>query len=118
MIITFQSQSQEVKPNPYGQKYRDNVFNALKVVQVLDICGFKSLSITDSKQFKATILQLSDRAYNQINIDTWWLCSYKHEENFQIYNMYYKNVSKSYYDENCKALIALMLLDGTIKQSK
>ena len=118
MIITFQSKSQDVTPNPYGQKYRDIDFNALKVVQVLDMCGFKSVSMTDSKTFRLVILQLSDRAYNQINIDTWWLCSYKHEENFQIYNMYYKKISKSFYDENCKALIALMLIDQTIKQPK
>lgn len=118
MIIAFQLQAQEARSNPYGQKYRDNSFNAMKVVEVLDNCGFKSLSISDSKNFKASILQLSDRAYNQINIDTWWLCSFKHEENFQIYNMYYKKVTESYYNENCKALIALMLLDGTIVQPK
>jgi hypothetical protein len=114
----FELKAQELKPNPFGQKYRDNEFSALKVIQVIDVCGFKSLSTNDSRKFRSLILQLSDKAYTQLNIDTWYLCSYKHEENFQIYNMYYKNVSKNYYDENCKALIALMICDGTIKQPK
>lgn len=111
--------AQETKPNPYGNKYDDNDFNGLKVVQVIDASGFKPIKITtDIKQFKSVILQLSERAYTQMNIDTWYLCSYKHEEYFQIYNLNYKTVTKSYYDDNCKALIALMLIDGTIKQPK
>lgn len=85
----------------------------------MDACGFKPINITtDYRKFRSIILQLSERAFTQFNIDTWYLCSYKHEENFQIYNMYYKQVSKSYYDENCKGLINLMIVDGTIKQPK
>lgn len=111
--------AQETKPNPYGNKYDDKEFNALKIVAVIDAAGFKPIKVTtDLKQFKSALLQLSGRAYTQINIDTWYLCSYKHEEYFQIYNMYYKTVSRSFYDDNCKALIALMLIDGTIKQPK
>jgi hypothetical protein len=111
--------AQETKPNPYGDKYDDKDFNGLKVVQVIDASGFKPIKLTtDIKQFKSVLLQLSQRAYTQMNIDTWYLCSYKHEEYFQIYNMYYKTVTRSFYDDNCKALIALMLTDGTIKQPK
>jgi hypothetical protein len=111
--------AQETKTNPYGSKYDDKNFNGLKVVQVIDASGFKPIKITtDLKEFKSILLQLSERAYTQINIDTWYLCSYKHEEKFQIYNMYYKTVARNFYDDNCKALIALMLVDGTIKQPK
>lgn len=119
LFLAFNVKSQELKPNPFGKKYDDTEFNALKVVQVMDACGFKPISITtDYRKFRSIILQLSERAFTQFNIDTWYLCSYKHEENFQIYNMYYKQVSKSYYDENCKGLITLMIVDGTIKQPK
>ena len=110
---------QETKPNPYGNKYDDKDFNGLKVVQVIDAAGFKPINLTtELKQFKSVLLQLSERAYTQLNITTWSLCSYKHEEYFLIYNMYYKAVTRSFYDDNCKALIALMLIDGTIKQPK
>ena len=111
--------AQETKSNPYDDKYDDKDFNGVKVVQVIDVAGFKPIKVTrDIKQFKSALLQLSERAYTQLNIDTWSLCSYKHEEYFQIYNMYYKTVTRSFYDENCKALIALMLIDGTIKQPR
>ena len=119
LISLLQLKAQDTKPNPYGDKYDDKEFNALKVVQVIDACDFKPIMITtDIKQFKSLVLQLSDKAYIQYNISTWYLCSYKHEENFQIYNLYYKPVSKPFYDENCKALITLMLIDGTVKRSK
>ncbi len=120
LLLSFGSLcAQENKPNPYGNKYDDKDFNGVKVVQIIDAAGFKPIKVTtDMKQFKSALLQLSERAYTQINIDTWYLCSYKHEEYFQIYNMYYKTVTRSFYDDNCKALIALMLLDGTIKQPK
>lgn len=111
--------AQEMKTNPYGDKYDDKDFNGIKVVQVIDAAGFKPIKVTtDIKQFKSALLQLSERAYTQMNIDTWYLCSYKHEEYFQIYNLNYKSINRNFYDDNCKALIALMLIDGTIKQPK
>lgn len=102
--------------NAFGSKYDDPEFSGIKVLNVLESSGFKPVkSTTDMRQFKSVILTLSERAYVQINIDTWALCSNKHEEYFLLYNMYYKPVSKDYYDTNCKGLIALMLLDGLIK---
>lgn len=100
--------------NDWGSKYDDPEFNGIKVLTVLESSGFKPVkSTTDMRQFKSVVLALSERAYTQMNIDTWSLCSYKHEEYFLLYNMYYKPVTKSYYDTNCKGLIALMLIDGT-----
>jgi hypothetical protein len=29
-----------------------------------------------------------------------------------MYNMYYKPVTRSYFDENCKALVTLMIIEG------
>jgi len=110
--------AQETKSNPYEDKYDDKEFNGLKVTKVIEASGFKAVNYADLRQFKSMILQLSQRAYTQLNIDTWYLCSYKHEEYFLIYNMYYKSVTHSFYDENCKALITLMILDGTVKQPK
>jgi len=118
LFLSFHLIAQTYQSNPYGDKYDDKNFNGLKVVQVIDVSGFIPKRTNDLRQFKSILLQLSDRAYTQLNIDTWSLCSFKHEQYFQIYNMYYKPVSKSFYDENCKALIALMILDDTIKQPR
>jgi hypothetical protein len=97
----------------FDSKYDDPNFNALKVVKVIDECGFKpARSTSDMRQFKSVILSLSERAYQQINIDTWAICNKKREENYLMYNMYYKPVTRNYFDENCKALITLMIIEG------
>lgn len=105
--------------NNYSSKYDDPEFNGIKVINVLESSGFKPIkSTTDMRQFKSVVLSLSERAYAQINIDTWSLCSNKHEEYFLLYNMYYKPVTKNYYEINCKGLIALMLIDGTTEKKR
>jgi len=105
--------------NPYGDKYDDPNFEAIKVVKVIESSGFKPSKLTSNLQeFKAIILQLSNRAYTQLNIDTWYKCSYEHEKVFNLYNLFYKPVTKSFFDENCKALCALMLIDGTLKSKE
>ena len=119
LLISNSLYSQSPGNNPFGDKYDDPSFEGSKIVQVIDAASFKPIKLTtDVRYFKSILLQLSQRAYTQINIDTWYLCSYKHQDYFSIYNMYYKPVSLNFYAENCKALIALMLIDGTIKQPK
>ena len=114
VLFVYQAQGQG-----YSDKYHDKDLTGLKITRMIDSAGFipKKLT-TDIKQFKALILQLSDEAITQINIDTWYLCSRKHDENFEIYNTYYEPLTKGFFDQHCKALIALMLLDGTIKQPR
>lgn len=107
--------SQETRSNPYGEKYKDPQFNGLKIVNIIDKIGFKPFNRTnDMTKFKTAILQLSDKAYAQLNIDTWYYCSLKHEEYYQIYNLNFKPITRDIYDENCKAIIALMLIDGVV----
>ena len=91
----------------FDSKYDDPNFNALKVVKVIDECGFKpSRSTSDMRQFKSVILSLSDRAYQQINIDTWAICNKKREENYLMYNTHllylllqcYNNIHLTFYN--------------------
>jgi hypothetical protein len=119
LLLTFILFSQSDENKGWSKKYYEKNLSSTLVIKIMDECGFVPAKQTkDVRDFKSTILQLSDKAFDQINIDTWYLCSNKHEENFQIFNMYYKKVTKEYYDTNCKALIALMLLDGTVRQPK
>ena len=100
----------------YSQdKYDDPDFDALKIVKVIDPSGFKPFTTSDTDKFKAVILGLSSRAFVQLNIDTWAKCTNEQERIFLLYNSLYKKVTRSYFNENCKALCALMLLDGTLK---
>ncbi len=102
-----------------SDKYMAYNLTSLSLTKVIDESGFKPRKITsDATTFRSLVLQLDNQTIQQLNIDTWWLCSQKHEENFQIYNMYYKPISKVYFDANCKELIALMEIDGTVIQPK
>lgn len=96
-------------------KYDDPSFDALKVLKVIDPAGFKPVKLADLERFKAAILSLSSQAFTQLNIDTWSKCTNQQETAFFTYNTYYKKVSRSFFEQNCKALCALMLLDGTLK---
>lgn len=119
LFISLISINLSAQDNPYGSRYDDVDFNAMKIIRVIESSSFQPINVTtDLKQFKSALLQMPERAFKQLNIDTWYLCSYSHDENYQIYNMYYKPVTRAYYDQNCKALIALMLLDRTIRQPK
>lgn len=54
----------------------------------------------------------------QINIDSWGICDYNKIDNLELYNYYYKDISRSFYNNNCKEINALLLIDGIIKQQK
>ncbi len=118
-LLFFANSMTFAQSNPYGNKYDDPSFEAMKIIKVIDPSAFNPTKLTTNmKEFKSVILQLSNRAYTQINIDTWYKCSYEHEKIFNLYNLYYKTISKTFFDDNCKALIALMLIDGTLKSNE
>lgn len=115
--ISFGLIAQGLKPSPYGDRYGQIELNAMKIVKIMEECNFKPVKrTTDIRTFKLLILNLPTNVFEQTSRDTWYLCSYKHDENFEIYNMYYQKISKSYYDDNCNAIISLMIFDGVIKQ--
>jgi hypothetical protein len=96
-------------------KYDDPNFDAVKVTSVMKQCEFKPQLITkDLFKFESLLNGLSDRAFYQLNIDTWAKCNKDQDRAFEIYNTLYKKVSRIYFQDNCKALIALMLMDGTL----
>lgn len=80
----------------------------------MDEVGFQPIKLTtNTDNFKALILDSGPSVMQQLNIESWWLCSNKHEEYFILYNMYCKDVTKQYYAFHCKELICLMRIDGT-----
>ena len=96
-------------------KYDDPYFNAIKVTSVMKDCGFKPQLVTnDLNKFESVLNGLSDRAFYQLNIDTWAKCNNDQDRAFEIYNTFYEKVSRSYFQINCKALTTLMLIDGTL----
>ncbi|WP_439582430.1 hypothetical protein [Dyadobacter bucti] len=118
-FVLGQQSGPNLGTNPFGDKYRNEQLSALKMVDVMEAVTFRPVKRTnDVKLFQSALLQLPNEAYEQTSRDTWYLCSYKHEENYRIYNIFYKPVSKDIYTEKCKCLVGLMLLDGTVIQPK
>ncbi len=110
--------AQVYRGHPYGNKYYDPSFDAMKVIKVIEPAEFNPKKLTTNlNEFKSIILQLSNRAFTQLNIDSWYKCSYEHEKVYTLFNLYYKPVTKIFFDENCKSLITLMLIDGTLKSN-
>lgn len=66
------------------------------------------------KDIKATFLLLSPDDIRQLNIDGIYYCSVKHDDMFQLWNLYYPEVSKETWDTYCKGFIGLLNFDGFI----
>jgi hypothetical protein len=92
----------------------DPNFTPTEIVKTMEIAGFKPVKRTkDLREFKILMLMLSRSIYTQVNIDTWYNCTYNQETIQMLYNTYYKSVSPSFFQRHCKALNALMIIDGT-----
>ena len=120
-ILIFQLAFMNLKAqsNYTDKYYKDGEYSLLSIVKAIDKTGFELQNLEISLQdFKKIVLQLEDADIRQLNISSRYLCTEKHNDNFEIWNMFYKKITKSFYDENCEQLIALMILDGTIKQPR
>lgn len=83
------------------------------------IDGIKFKPIKNAKNYstrdmKAALLSFNSDDINQMNITSNYYCSVKHEEMYQLWNLYYPTINKSFWDKYCKGLIALMDMDGFI----
>jgi hypothetical protein len=106
--------------NNIGDRYyEDGEYTLVSVIATIEKSGFELQNRDISMEvFKRAVIKLGEGSIRQLNINTRFLCTNKHEENFEIWNMFYKKISKEFYRENCEQLIALMLLDGIIDDPK
>ena len=97
-------------------------FSALDLTNTIEEIGFKpvkklkNFNQIDLKKFVLSSIQ--NGLLQQLNIDAWYHCENKSEEGFQIYNLYYKKISKTYYNSHCKEINALMEIDGVVQQPR
>ena len=107
--LTLHSQNQE--------------FTTSDIIKFVDLTGFKGAKILkgfnpqEQKQLIKEVLSDSG-SLNQLNIDAWYICDRQKIDNFEIYNYYYKKISRATYNQYCKEINALMMLDGIVKQPK
>jgi len=96
-------------------------FNTSDLRRTAQTVGFKFANKLKNKsqdyilQFYSSI-ESNRGLIKQININSWGICDHYNIDNFDIYNYYYKTISRATYNKYCKELNALMLIDGTIKQ--
>lgn len=108
--------SQSKTEDDWFKKYSGEVdWEAKNYIGLIDFIGWKPVKAMkqyDVKDVKATFLLLSAPQIRQMNMDGTYYCSYKHEEMYQLWNLYYPKISQEYWDKYCKGFIALLSFDG------
>ena len=93
-----------------------------QLITTIDLLEFKPIKLM--KQFKGIDLKKfiyyanEEATLRQLNIDARYLCRNKKDENYEIYNLYYKKISRQTYDSYCKEINILMEMDAVISQPK
>ena len=104
------------KQEQWHNKYSDKDYTGAELSKIVDIVKFvpnRSDAEKSPKFFKACLLSMPDQGIEQLNRDANYLCAIKHEDYYEIWNMFYTKIKKDTWDVSCKALLALMLLDKT-----
>jgi len=112
----------------WDKYYNDNPseiitnFRAVDFIRIIDIVGFKPTRKelkNDVDLFKKGLLRFEFQDLNQMRITgSFYSRTYKHDDYFILYNLYYPKISKSVWDTYCPYLIPLMELDDTITLSQ
>jgi hypothetical protein len=103
--------------NQLSEIYRPQIWKATDYINLIETIQFKPIKNAKNysiRDIKAALLTFNSDDINQMNITGSYYCSVKHEEMYQLWNLYYPTINKSFWDTNCKGLIALMDFDGFI----
>lgn len=118
-VIIFLNVSAQKTESEYKEYYRQFDWRASDLVSAMDTLikytdfkFVKNLKNSDMKSVKASILNLQPDAIKQINIDGWYFCSVKHEDLFNLWNLYYKKIDRKGFESYCVIMMFLMNIDG------
>lgn len=118
-LIFFLNVSAQKTEAEYKEYYRQYEWSASDLVSALDTLIIhadfkfvKRFKNSDIKSVKATILNLSPDAIKQVNISGWYFCSVKHEDLFNLWNLYYKKLDRKSFENYCVIMMFLMEIDG------
>lgn len=93
-----------------------------KLINAINNTNFRfknnAKDIPSSMYKKMLVDVIHNRALKQLEIEAWNICDYKKIDNYNIYIQNYSYISKEVFNNYCKELNALMIIDGIIKQSK
>lgn len=103
--------------------YRSETWKATNYINFLtsltNNLNFKPVGILkgqDSNAIKTVLLSLSEEEIKQLNITGEYYCSVRHDESHLLWEIKYFKVPKDIWDKYCKAFVALMEIDGTLRK--
>jgi len=116
-ISNCHGQASEEETSRWYKGYSSQTWTASDVNNLIDLVGYKSYlrKDVDTKMLKTIFLQFSPQIYIQLNDESAYLCSAKHDDYFAIWNMYHPKLDKAFWDKNCKGLIILLRIDNIAK---
>jgi hypothetical protein len=119
--INFSLKAQIKSETEYSEIYRTQVYTASNYNDLIDylitnisfkfVRKLKDLSIRD---IKGAIINMGSAAITQMNIDGQYNCVKRHEDIFNLWNLYYPKITMETWDNICKGAIPLMELDGVL----
>lgn len=123
--IVYNGSAQFSDPNidPEWQNYYkqhpseiSNKHSGSDFISVMEIVGFSPVdSAWQGNTMKVALLRLDSKNLNQMAMDgEYYAKSIKHDDYFLIYNLYYKQISKTDWDIYCPYLLPLMHIDRVV----
>ena len=105
----------------YTKLYENDYWSASDYTKAIDTFIYytnfkfvKDLKSYGVKSIKAMFLNMTVEEIKQMNIDGEYYCSVKHEDCYNLWQLYYPSITKDTFDRYCKGLIVFMILDGVL----
>lgn len=107
----------ECNPSGIEQNYK-----AVDFIKIIEFVNFKpqkrllELTKGDPQFLKKILLMLDEAGLRQMKIEgSYYSITFKHDDYFTLYNLYYTKIDKKTWDKYCPYLLPLMILDGIVK---
>ena len=104
----------------FSQVKEFTTYDLKRVMDITQFKGAKRLKGYNQQKLNEFLNRIESNSglLQQLNIDGWAICDYKNIDNFETYNYYYKKISRTIYNQYCKEINAIMILDDIIAQPK
>lgn len=105
--------------DPSGIEKNFKGLDFIRIIELVDFNPQSALMRKDVQLMKKMLLMLDEASLRQMMINGRYYCrTFKHDDYFALYNLYYNKVEKAMWDKYCPYLLVLMDLDDAIKLGK
>lgn len=104
------------KNDPSGIEHNYSASDFIRVIDAVNFVPQGTLLKKDVQLFKKALLMFDGADLRQLMITGVYYCrTFKHDDYFELYNLYYSRISKDTWNKYCPYLLPLMDLDGIVK---